>query len=69
MSETPRVKVVIAKVERDHLRPEILGVGTAPSHGLRRGMVVDMEETINDVATAEFNEPKRQPELNSNGLT
>lgn len=46
------VKVVIAKVERDGLRPEILGVGAASSHGLRRGMVVDMEETINDVATA-----------------
>ena len=46
------VKVVIAKVERDGIRPEILGVGAAPSHGLRRGMVVDMEETINDVATA-----------------
>ncbi len=46
------IKVVIAKVERDSIRPEVLGVGTALSHGLRRGMVVDMEETINDVATA-----------------
>ncbi len=46
------VKVVIAKVEHDAVRPEILGVGTAPSHGLRRGMVVDMEETINDVSVA-----------------
>jgi len=46
------VKVVIAKVEQDGVRPEILGVGSALSHGLRRGMVVDMEETINDVATA-----------------
>src|SRR5258708_320061 len=46
------VKVVIAKIERDAARPEILGVGTAPSHGLRRGMVVDMEETINDGSAA-----------------
>jgi len=46
------VKVVIAKVEWDGIRPEILGIGSSPSHGLRRGMVVDMEETINDVATA-----------------
>ncbi len=46
------VKVVIAKVERDGIRPEVLGVGAAPSHGLRRGMVVDMEETINDVTAA-----------------
>ncbi len=46
------IKVVIAKLDRDHPRPEVLGVGSAPSHGLRRGMVVDMEETIQNVATA-----------------
>ncbi|MEK9157962.1 MAG: cell division protein FtsA [Patescibacteria group bacterium] len=46
------VKVVIAKVEKDAVRPEILGVGIAPSHGLRRGMVVDMEETIHDLSSA-----------------
>lgn len=45
------VKVVIAHINAD-TKPEVLGVGTAPSHGLRRGMVVDMEETINDVGTA-----------------
>lgn len=45
------VKVVIAQVQPDS-KPEILGVGTAPSHGLRRGMVVDMEETIHDVGAA-----------------
>ncbi len=46
------VKVSIAKIEQDGVRPEILGIGSAPSHGLRKGMVVDMEETINDVAIA-----------------
>ncbi len=45
------VKVVIAKVNEAN-KPEILGVGMAPSHGLRKGMVVDMEETIQDVAIA-----------------
>lgn len=31
---------------------EILGIGSAPSNGLRRGMVVDMEETIDNIRTA-----------------
>ena len=46
------VKVVIAKVSDDGSKPEVLGAGTAPSHGLRRGMVVDMEETIQNVGAA-----------------
>lgn len=47
-----QVKVVIAKVDRETLRPEVLGVGNSFSNGLRRGMVVDMEETIDNVRTA-----------------
>ncbi|OGN17682.1 MAG: cell division protein FtsA [Candidatus Yanofskybacteria bacterium RIFCSPHIGHO2_02_FULL_50_12] len=46
------IKVVIAKVERDSAKPELIGVGSALSHGLRRGMVVDMEETVANLATA-----------------
>jgi len=47
-----QIKVVIAKLEGDNSRPELLAVGSAPSNGLRRGMVVDMEETIKDIRTA-----------------
>ena len=47
-----QVKVVIAKIDRDTLGAEILGVGSAISNGLRRGMVVDMEETIDNIKTA-----------------
>ena len=47
-----QVKVVIAKIDRDTFVAEILGVGNAISNGLRRGMVVDMEETIDNVRTA-----------------
>ncbi len=47
-----QVKVVIANIDRETLMPEILGVGNTFSNGLRRGMVVDMEETINDVHSA-----------------
>lgn len=43
------VKTIIAGIDREFLRPQILGIGSAPSNGLRRGIVFDMEETINDV--------------------
>lgn len=46
-----QVKIVIARVG-DSLRPEILGTGSALSEGLRKGMVVDMEETINNIGSA-----------------
>jgi len=46
-----QVKVVIARMG-DNLRPEILGTGSAVSEGLRRGMVVDMEETISNIGAA-----------------
>src|SRR3990167_8715154 len=46
-----QVKVVIARMG-DNLRPEILGTGSAVSEGLRRGMVVDMEETIDNIGAA-----------------
>ncbi|OGN09188.1 MAG: cell division protein FtsA [Candidatus Yanofskybacteria bacterium RIFCSPHIGHO2_02_FULL_41_11] len=47
-----QVKVAIAKVERDGLGPEIIGFGSAPSSGLRKGVVVDMEEAINNIKSA-----------------
>jgi len=47
-----QVKVVIAKISGDTLRPEIIGFGVSISNGLRRGVVVDMEETISDVRSA-----------------
>ncbi len=47
-----QIKVVIAKVERDSLRPEIIGSGAALSNGLRRGVVVDMEETVDSIKSA-----------------
>ncbi|MEK7124941.1 MAG: cell division protein FtsA [Patescibacteria group bacterium] len=47
-----QVKVAIAQVDPQKLEPHVIGVGSAPSHGLRRGMVVDMEETIEDIRTA-----------------
>ncbi|MBI2670337.1 MAG: cell division protein FtsA [Candidatus Yanofskybacteria bacterium] len=43
------IKTVIAELDRETLRPQITGVGNASSNGLRKGVVFDMEETINNV--------------------
>lgn len=47
-----QVKVVIAKIERDGLGPEIIGFGSSNSSGLRKGVVVDMEEAIGNIKSA-----------------
>ncbi|MEK7582452.1 MAG: cell division protein FtsA [Patescibacteria group bacterium] len=47
-----QIKVVIARVDRENLRPEIIGAGSTSSNGLRRGMVVDMEETVENIRSA-----------------
>lgn len=47
-----QVKVVVAKINSDSLKPEIIGSGGAVSNGLRRGVVVDMEETIENLRSA-----------------
>lgn len=47
-----QVKVIMAKLNSEGLRPEIVGAGSAVSNGLRRGVVVDMEETIENVRSA-----------------
>src|SRR3989344_77284 len=47
-----QVKVVIAKIDNGSFRPEIVGVSTEISSGLRRGMVVDTEETISNIHIA-----------------
>lgn len=47
-----QVKVVIAKINSDNLRPEIIGWGNSISNGLRRGVVVDMEETAENLRSA-----------------
>lgn len=43
------IKTLIAEVKEDSERPHILGAGIVSSNGLRRGVVIDMAETIEDV--------------------
>ena len=46
------VKVVIAEFNRETLRPHVLGASSVPSNGLRKGMVIDMEEAIRNLGEA-----------------
>jgi len=46
------VKTIIAELNRDNLRPHILGVGSVESTGLRRGTVVDMEEEVKNIGAS-----------------
>lgn len=46
------VRVVVAKTGAGQVKPQIIGVGQAPSFGLRRGVVVDIEETVKNISQA-----------------
>ena len=48
---TTKIGVIIAEVEDDS-QPKIIGVGTAPSDGLRKGVVVNLEKTIRSIEAA-----------------
>jgi len=47
-----KIRTVIATQEDKGAMPHIIGVGIAPSQGLRRGSVIDVEETINSIASS-----------------
>lgn len=48
---TTKICVLVARVlDKDHV--EILGVGKAPSDGLRKGVVVDIQKTITSIKAA-----------------
>lgn len=49
---TATVRAVIAEVPRDGSIPRVIGVGTAPSVGIRRGIVVQPEEVAKTVHIA-----------------
>ena len=48
---TTKVSAVVARLGRDE-RVEIVGVGKHPSHGLKRGVVVNMEKTVDSIEKA-----------------
>lgn len=46
------VKTVVLEAGLSLERPQVIGIGFQPSSGLRRGMVVDMEETIKNIKSS-----------------
>ncbi|MBT6068604.1 cell division protein FtsA [Candidatus Peregrinibacteria bacterium] len=47
-----KIRTIIATVEDKGAIPNVIGVGIARSYGLRRGSVIDVEETINSIASS-----------------
>lgn len=43
------VRTVVAKIKADGSKPQLIGVGQAPSCGLRKGIVVDIEEVVKSI--------------------
>jgi len=54
------IRTVIAQVFPEEEMPRIIGVGVVPSSGMRKGVVVDLEETIRSI-----NESVEKAEANS----
>jgi cell division protein FtsA len=49
---TTKIAVVIAECTMEDKQIRILGVGEAPSSGLKKGVVVNMEQTVESLSTA-----------------
>ena len=43
------IRTAIAKIRADKFKPQIIGIGQVPSYGLRRGVVVDVEEAVKNI--------------------
>ncbi len=48
---TTKVAVVVAEVD-EHRQARIIGVGLSPSHGMRKGTVINLEKTVNSIRKA-----------------
>lgn len=46
------VRVVVGKVEEDQKYPSIIGIGEANSSGIRKGVIVDIEEAVSTISSA-----------------
>jgi cell division protein FtsA len=47
-----KIRTVVGLQENESPVPNIIGVGIAPSTGLRKGAVIDVEETINSISSS-----------------
>jgi cell division protein FtsA len=49
---TSMIRVVVGKLSAEEKTPSIIGVGEAVAHGIRRGVIVDVEEAISSISQA-----------------
>ena len=49
---TTTIRVVVGKREEQEKFPSIIGVGEAPSTGIRKGVIVDIEEAVSSISKA-----------------
>lgn len=49
---TSKISIVVGQKSEGSKKPEIIGFGVAPSTGLRKGVVSDVEETVSNISTA-----------------
>lgn len=47
-----KIRVVIAAMDENSTTPNVIGVGVSPSGGLRKGAVIDVEETVANISSA-----------------
>lgn len=49
---TSNIRAVVAQLRAGHDKPQILGVSSVPSFGVRKGVIVDIGEVVNGIKTA-----------------
>lgn len=47
-----KIRTIVGILEEGHAAPSIVGIGLAPSTGMRKGAIIDVEETVNNIATS-----------------
>ena len=47
-----KIRTVIAILEEEKKMPNIIGVGVSPSTGMRKGNIIDVDETISNISAA-----------------
>lgn len=47
-----KIRTVVGAIDAKTQMPNVIGVGIAPSLGLRKGQVIDVEETINNITVS-----------------
>ena len=53
-----KIRTVVGTIDEKTQIPNVIGVGIAPSTGLRKGQIIDVEETINNI-TASLEDAER----------